>query len=173
MPCQIRKWSWQEKKKAHPWKQLVSKSWWHFQRKTECSGGCPETSRSPQSGPHRFTVPFHGVTWDRQTPPALWILTLSLMRCVLPSVLQPHFIHYVLRYRAELCTRQSWEEPSPNYTQRPGTQVLLLATMQECLFTLCATCEPPPQLGKPKNGIHVLRPMWPHWHPWGSSIENT
>lgn len=89
-----------KKKKTHPWKHLVSKSWWHFQRKTEWSGGCPEASRSPQSGPHMLLhrpitwgdmchwtkeQRVQARPWDRQTPPALWILTLSLMRCVFSS----------------------------------------------------------------------------------------
>lgn len=37
-------------------KHLASRTQWHFQRKTEFGGGCPEVSISSESGPHTCSL---------------------------------------------------------------------------------------------------------------------
>lgn len=55
MLSRIRKWSWQ-KKNHMSLKHLASRTQWHFQRKTEFGGGCPEVSISSESGPHTCSL---------------------------------------------------------------------------------------------------------------------
>lgn len=48
-------------------KHLVSRTQWHFQRKIECSRGCPEVSTSPKSALH--TCSFYCPTvWSDRCP---------------------------------------------------------------------------------------------------------
>lgn len=43
-------------KKHMSLKHLASRMQWHFQRKTEFGGGCPEVSISLESGPHTCSL---------------------------------------------------------------------------------------------------------------------
>lgn len=79
-------------------------------------------------GPHSlvltcyFIVLSHGVTchwtkeqrvqarpWDRQTPPALWILTLSLMRCVFSSASSVSVYPLCPKTQSRALHRKNWE----------------------------------------------------------------